>query len=166
MITTEMVAPREERLDSLPAMVAAQDELIGLARHHLKVFDIDLAWGGWHTVARCEALSRFMRDHRGALLSVIVRDTHWLEAHAARFTSLLARYGHAMTVYRAGDAARTAMDPLLIADDVHFLHRQHIDRLRATLSIGNAERAAPLVQRFDEIWESGEPGLAGTVLGL
>ncbi|HEX7328017.1 MAG TPA: hypothetical protein VF428_05715 [Casimicrobiaceae bacterium] len=166
MIASEAIAPREERLDSLPAMVAAQDELIGLARRHLKVFDIDLAWGGWHTAARCDALSRFLREHRGAQLSVIVQDTRWLEAHAARFTALLVRYGHAMTIYRAGDAARTAMDPLLIADDVHFLHRQHIDRLAATLSIGNAERAAPLVQRFDEIWASGEPGIGRTTLGL
>jgi hypothetical protein len=162
----EPVAPREERLDTLPAMIAAQDELIGLARLHLKVFDIDLSWGGWHTAARCDALARFLRDQRGARLSVIVRDTRWLEAHAARFITLVARYGHAMTVYRAGDAARSAMDPLLIADDVHFLHRPHIDRMRATLSIGDDERAAPLVQRFDEIWETGEPGLGGSVLGL
>lgn len=166
MSAIEPVAPREERLGTLPAMIAAQDELIGLAQRHLKVFDVDLSWGGWHTAARCDALARFLHDRRDARLSVIVHDTHWLEAHAARFVALVARYGHAMTVYRAGDAARAAMDPLLIADDVHFLHRQHIDRLRATLSIGNAERAAPLVQRFEEIWETGEPGLGGTVLGL
>lgn len=160
------VVQREERLDSLEAMIAAQDELIGLAHHHLKVFDIDLAWGGWHTAARCEALTRFLREHRDARVSVIVHDTHWLEAWGARFTTLLARHGHAMSLYRTGEAARAARDPLLIADDMHFLHRQHIDRLRATLSIGNPDRAGPLVQRFEEIWATGEAGLSGTVLGL
>ena len=35
-----------------------------------------------------------------------------------------------------------------------------------TLSIGSPERAKPLVERFDEIWESGEPGVTGSVLGL
>lgn len=158
--------PREERLDTVAAMVAAQDELIALARRDLKIFDIDLSWGGWQTAARCEALAALLRTHRGFRVSVIVHDPRWLEGHAARFVALLVRYGHVMTLYRSGDAARNAMDPLLIADDTHFLHRQHVDQARATLSIGDAERARPLVQRFAEIWETGEPGLGGSVLGL
>ena len=36
----------------------------------------------------------------------------------------------------------------------------------ATLSIGNPERAKPLVERFDEIWATGEPGVSSSVLGL
>ena len=159
-------APREERLDTLAALVRAQDELIALARQHVKVFDIDLSWGGWHTASRCEALSQFLRHDRAARLSVIVHDTRWLEASGSRFTALLARHAHAMTLYRTGSGACAAMDPLLIVDDLHFLHRQHIDWPRATLSIGNRQRAMPLVERFDEIWETGEPGLAGSVLGL
>ena len=159
-------APREERLDTLAALVRAQDELIALARQHVKVFDVDLSWGGWHTASRCEALSQFLRHDRAARLSVIVHDTRWLEASGSRFTALLTRHAHAMTLYRTGSGARAAMDPLLIVDDLHFLHRQHIDWPRATLSIGNRQRAMPLVERFDEIWETGEPGLAGSVLGL
>ncbi len=158
--------PRESRLDSLAALAQAQDELIALARRHIKVFDVDLCWGGWHTTARCDALSQFLRGHRGAQLSVIVHDTHWLEARGARFAALLKLHAPAMMLYRTGPEARRAMDPLLIVDDAHFLHRQHITWPRATLSIGNPERAMPLVKRFDEIWETGEPGMSGTVLGL
>ncbi|MGA8031511.1 MAG: hypothetical protein WCB48_03885, partial [Casimicrobiaceae bacterium] len=158
--------PREERLDTLAALVHAQDELIALARHHIRVFDIDLSWGGWNTAARCSALSQFLRRDRAARLSVIVHDTHWLEASGSRFTALLQRHAPAMTLYRTGPVARAAMDPLLIVDDQHFLHRQHIAWPRATLSIGNRERAMPLCNRFDEIWETGEPGLSGSVLGL
>jgi hypothetical protein len=58
------------------------------------------------------------------------------------------------------------MDPLVLVDDTHFVHRFHVDRPGGKLSIGDPERAKPLVERFDEIWESGEPGVAGTVLGL
>ena len=159
-------APREERLDTLAALVHAQDELIALARHHIKVFDIDLSWGGWNTAPRCSALSQFLRRDRAARLSVIVHDTHWLEASGSRFTALLQRHVPAMTLYRSGPVARAATDPLLIVDDQHFLHRQHIAWPRATLSIGNRERAMPLVNRFDEIWGTGEPGLSGSVLGL
>ena len=34
------------------------------------------------------------------------------------------------------------------------------------LSIDNSQLAGPLVTRFEEIWATGEPGVAGTVLGL
>ncbi|HEV2220479.1 MAG TPA: hypothetical protein VGV08_07965 [Casimicrobiaceae bacterium] len=147
-------------------MTHAQDELVALARHQIKLFDIDLSWGGWNGAARCDALSQFLRRDRAARLSVIVHDTHWLEAAGARLCAMLRRHADAMALYRTGPEARAAMDPLLIVDDLHFLHRQHIAWPRATLSIGNAERARPLVQRFDEIWETGEPGLSGSVLGL
>lgn len=161
-----LIEPREERLDTLAALCGAQDRLIALARRHVKVFDIDLSWGGWSTAARCDVLSSFMRRVPGARFDIIVHDTHWLESTGARLTALLAHYAQAMTIYRTGAAARAVMDPLLIVDNIHFLHRYHIDRTGATLSIGDEERAKPFVERFGEIWETGEPGLTGTVLGL
>jgi hypothetical protein len=71
-----------------------------------------------------------------------------------------------MKIYRTGAAARMAMDPLVIVDDLHFVHRHHVERVHGTLSIGSPERAKPLVERFDEIWATGEPGVGGSVLGL
>jgi hypothetical protein len=158
--------PREERLESIAALVRAHDDVIALARRHIKVFDIDLSWGGWNAAARCDLLGSYLRRIPGARLDVIVHDTHWIEAVGARLLALLARHSHAMKVYRTGGSARAARDPLLIVDDEHFVHRFHIDRTGGTLSIGSPERAKPLVERFDEIWESGEPGVTGTVLGL
>jgi len=97
---------------------------------------------------------------------VIVHDTRFIEANAPRFIGLLRQYGHAMTVYRTGAAARAAMDPLLIVDARHHLHRFHIDQPRASVAIEEPQATKPLVTRFEEIWATGEPGLAGTVLGL
>ena len=158
--------PREERLDGLTALVRAHDDVIALARRHIKVFDVDLSWGGWNTAARCEALSSYLRRMPGARLDVIVHDTRWIEAFGARLTALLVRHAHAMTIYRTGAAARSAMDPLVIVDETHFVHRHHVDQPYGTLSIGSPERAKPLVERFDDIWSTGEPGVTGTVLGL
>lgn len=158
--------PREERLDTLAALARAQDDVIALARRHIKVFDIDLSWGGWNTAARCDALSSYLRRIPGARFDIIVHDTHWIESSSARLTTLLVRHADAMKIYRTGVAAHAAMNPLLIVDDTHFVHRHHIDRTGGTLSIGNPERAKPLVERFDEIWATGEPGVTGTVLGL
>jgi hypothetical protein len=58
------------------------------------------------------------------------------------------------------------MDPLTIVDDRHFLHRFHVDGLRAALAYDAPIAARPLCARFEEIWATGEPGLTGTVLGL
>ena len=158
--------PREERLDTIAGLVRAHDAVIALARHHIKAFDIDLSWGGWNSPARCEAIASFLRRIPGARFDIIVHDTRWIEASGARVMALLARYSHAMTIYRTGASARAAMDPLLIVDGEHFVHRFHVDRTGGTLSIGSPERAKALVERFDEIWESGQPGVTGTVLGL
>ena len=58
------------------------------------------------------------------------------------------------------------MDPLVLADDRHYLHRFHVDGARAALAFDAPLAARPLVTRFEEIWATGEPGLTGTVLGL
>ena len=58
--------PREAHLDSIGALTRAQDEVIALATRHIKVFDVDLSWGGWNAVARCDALSAYLRRSPGA----------------------------------------------------------------------------------------------------
>ena len=158
--------PREARLDSLADLDRAHDEVIALAQRHIRIFDIDLSGGRWNAADRCDALSSFLRRIPGARLDIIVHDTRWIESSGGRLSVLLLRHAHAMKVYRTGNAARAAMDPLLIVDDTHFVHRYHVGRTGGTLSIGDPERAKPLVDRFDEIWATGEPGVTGTVLGL
>ena len=153
------------RVDTVAAQVKAIDALLALARQHVQLFDIDLAQGGWQTAARVDALTRFLRQ-RNARFDVIVHETRWIESSAPRFVRLLRQYGHAMTLYRTGAEAKAAMDPLLIVDQRHFVHRFHIDRPRASVAMDLPLAAKPLCARFEEIWATGEPGLAGTVLGL
>ena len=159
-------APREERLETIQQQVAAIDALIGLARERICVFDVDLSQGGWNTIARGDVLSAFLRTKRNARLDIIVHDTRWIETSAPRLTTLLRRYGYAMTIYKTGADARGAMDPLLIVDARHYVHRYHIGQSGATLAINMPQQARPLVTRFEEIWATGEPGLSGTVLGI
>ena len=156
---------RTWRVDTVAGQVQAIDALLAIAERHVQLFDVDLAQGGWHTAARAESLTRFLR-RRDARFDVIVHDTRWVEASAPRFVQLLRQYGHAMTLYRTGAAARAAMDPLLIVDARHHVHRFHIDQTRATVAVDLPQATKPLVTRFEEIWATGEPGLAGTVLGL
>ena len=156
---------REWRVETLAEQVAALDAVVALARARVQVFDVDLSEGGWDRPARIDALARFLRG-RNARFDVIVHDTRWLESAAPRFVALLRQFAHAMTVYRTGAEARGAMDPLCIADARHFVHRFHVERPRAAVAIDMPQIARPLCARFEEIWATGEPGLAGTVLGL
>jgi len=159
-------APREETLTTLKAQIAAIDEMIALATQSIRVFDADLAETGWNSAARSERLATFLRRSRQARLDIIVHDTRWIESSCPRLTALLKTFSHAVTIYKTGPEARGASDPLVIVDGRHFLHRFHIEQPRAALGIEQPRAARSLVDRFEEIWATGEPGITATVLGL
>ncbi len=152
--TASRPAPRESRLDTVAAQTAAIDELIGLAQQKLQVFDIDLSQTGWDTAARAANVVAFLRRAPSARFELIVHDTRWMEGSCPRLLNLLKLYSDAITIYRTGDEARVAMDPLVIVDGRHYLHRFHIDQPGAALVIENPQLAMPLVT------------IAGTVVGL
>ena len=158
--------PHEEALTTVAAQAAAIDALIDLARRSIDVFDVDLSWMGWNAPARATKIVAFLRSSPGARLRIVVHDTGWIERSCPRLTNLLKYHGHVISIRRSGEDAKHAMDPLIIVDDAHVLHRFHVAQPRASLAIGNPEAARPLVERFDAIWASAEPGPTATTLGL
>ncbi len=158
--------PRQETLVTLSAQVGALDELVGLAQHSIRVFDRDMSQMGWNRPARVDKLATYLRRSRTSKVEIIVHDTRWLEESCARLMVLLKAFGDRITVYRTGPEAKGAADPLVLVDGRHFLHRFHVEQPRAALAFDAPHLAAPLINRFDEIWATGEPGLTGTVLGL
>jgi hypothetical protein len=160
------VPPRSVELASLAEQIAAIDELIGLAQRRIRVFDQDLSQTGWNQTTRIDRLAAFLRETRGRRLDIIVHDTHYLERACQRLLGLLRTYSFAITIYRTGTEAKLATDPLVIVDDRHYVHRFHLEQLRATMGINQPDQTRPLAQRFEEIWATGEPGLNATVLGL
>jgi hypothetical protein len=153
-------------LSTIAEQVAAIDRLILLARQSIKVFDQDLSQTGWNAPARSEHLTAFLKGSPHARLDIIVHDTRWIVACCPRLTALLRRWSHAIRIFRTGAEAQAATDPLVIVDARHYLRRFHIDHPRADLGIDVPADARPLVNRFDEIWATGEPGITATTLGL
>ena len=158
--------PRYRALTTVAEQIAAIDTLIGLAQHSIRVYDVDLSGMGWNAVDRTRSLAAFLRASPAARIEIIVRDTGWIERSCPRLMQLLKFHGHVITIRRAGEDARLAMDPLMIVDGVHFLHRFHVSQPRAALSIDDPVAATPLVTRLDAISETAEPGIAPTTLGL
>ena len=159
-------APRQETLETVAAQVAAIDTLIGLAQRSIRVFDVDLSSMGWNDAKRAATIVAFLRARRTAKLEIIVHDTGWIERSCPRLSNLLKYYSYAVAILRTGDDAKHAMDPLVIVDDKHFLHRFDIAHPRAELGIETPHAARPLIERFDAIRASAEPGLSASVLGL
>src|SRR5512144_1743847 len=147
--TAAAITPRLETLATIAAHVAALDELIALARRSIRVFDVDLSTMRWDDPARCDALARFLRASRHAKLDIVVHDTRYIESRCARLLRLQRNFGEAVTIRRTGPDARGVMDPLVIVDGIHFLHRFHAEEPRAALGIGEPRAAKPLVQHFD-----------------
>ena len=163
---TPVPAPRRETLRTISAQIAALDEMIGLATHSIRIFDVDLSDMGWNSAERAAILATFLRGRRDATLQIIVHETRWIESACPRLTQLLRHYAHALTIRRTGPDARALMDPFAIVDSHHVLHRFHIEHANAELAIGEPLAVRPLSERFEEIWASGEPGINATVLGL
>ncbi len=103
----------QQVLDTIAAQTAAIDDLIGRARHSIRVFDYDLSETGWNGKTRAENLATFLRTNRNARLDIIVHDTRWLERSCPRMTNLLKLFSHVITIYRTGPGAKGAMDPLI-----------------------------------------------------
>lgn len=158
--------PQTVELATLAEQAAAIDQLIGLAKRRIRVFDQDLSHIGWNLAARADRLAQYLREARGRRLDIIVHDTHYIESACPRLLGLLRTYSFAVTIYRTGTEAKLATDPLIIIDDQHYLHRFHFDQSRAAMGINQPDHTRPLAQRFEEIWATGEPGLNATVLGL
>lgn len=159
-------SPREAQLASVAEQVTAIDEIVGYAASRMQIFDTDMGWSGWSRPQRVDAVSRFLRRGRHATLEIIVHDTRWLEAYSGRLLMLLRQFPHAVTIYRTGPSAAGAMDPLVLCDRVHCVHRFHIDQPRGALIVAQPTAVKSLAARFDEIWATGEPGLSSTTLGL
>ena len=153
-------------LTSVAEQAQAIDDLIPMARNHIRVFDQDLAQTGWNSALRADRIAAFLRAVRGRRIDIIVHDTRYIERACPRLVSLLRSFSYAMTILKTGDEAKVATDPLVIVDGLHYLHRFHFEQPRATLGIAQPEQTQPLANRFDEIWATGEPGISGTVLGL
>jgi len=159
-------APRQETLDSIAAQVAAIEELVSLAQRSIRVFDIDLSAMGWNSALRIEGLGRFLRGSRRASIEIIVHDTRYLERSCARLRNLQRLYTASIAIFQTGPGARGAMDPMVIVDARHYLHRFHAERPRAALGIEQPQATRALSLRFDEIWATREGELPGTTLGL
>jgi len=146
--------------------LVAMEAVIARAQRTLLIFDVELKDRGYNTPGRHDALRAFLLANRGNKLQIALHNIQELEADCPRLINLLRQFPSAIRIHRTTGVARDANDPFLIADEAHFWRKPHHQHPRSVLSLGSATDAKPLIERFGEIWESSEPGISSSTLGL
>jgi len=148
--------------DALPAI----DSVIAEARHRLWVFDHALRDRGYNAPARYETLRSFMLADRRREMRIVLHETTGFEGYCPRLMLLLKQFSANMKIHRTIGVARDAPDAFVIADDAHFWRKLHYQHPRSVLTLHSPNETKPLIDRFEEIWESSEPGISAETSGL
>jgi hypothetical protein len=153
-------------IEGIAESSAAIDEVIALARITIRIFDATLAHRGFNSQARFEVLRHFLHAGRHHALRIVLHDTDTFDRDAARLMVLMQQFPTQVVVHRTLPPARHAEDPMVIADDQSIWHRLNFEQPRAVVALHSPADVAPLLQRFEEIWDHSELAISPTVLGL
>lgn len=162
---TRLAPAGYRRFDTIAQYRDALDELLGLARRTLWLFDVTLD-ASFDARPRTERLRDFLRGHADNRLRIVVHDAQSLARHCPRLLDLQRWHGTAVAIHQTTGAARAASDPLAIADGLHALRRFHHALPRSSLTTDDPIAVSPLVDRYEQIWESSAPAVSATTLGL
>jgi hypothetical protein len=162
---TRLAPAAYRRFDTVAEYRVALDEVLGLARRSLWLFDVNFD-ESFATRPRIELLHGFLRSHPDNRLRIVVHEAQPLARECPRLVGLLRLHGTAVAIHETTGAARSASDPLAIADAMHALRRFHHALPRSSLTTDDPVAVRPLVDRYEQIWESSAPALSATTLGL
>ncbi|MCM2328217.1 MAG: hypothetical protein NDI88_10035 [Lysobacter sp.] len=154
------------QIEGMAESRAAIDEVIGAAQKSLCIFDYTLGNRGFADAARIERMRQFLLAGRAHRLRIALHEPEVLERHEPRLITLLRQFPNAIAIHRTMGQARNATDPFVLADDHSVWHQLHHDRFRAIVALHSPPDAAPLRDRFEEIWELSEPAVGSSTTGL
>jgi len=159
-------APERTLLETKGDYERGFGRVLGLARRELRIFDPDLSELQLNSTERVETLSRFLRGGPNRRVLIALHDVDYVSRRCPRFMALLGIYSSSVFVYRTlGDAAKV-QDCFALADGDHLVRRPVTAQPRGVLVINDPKECQPMRERFDEIWESSEPGVSANTTGL
>lgn len=161
-----MTEPIHQKLDGLAEYSAAIDELIGLAKHHVRIFDYNLENMGFNSRDRHDRLHAFLLANPENRLSIVVHSPDYLDKHCPRMIMLLRRFGHNMAIHRTLPEISEVIAPFCIADGDHYVRRFHFDDPRGLSGKDDPHEGRLLMQRFEHIWAASEAAIPSDLAGL
>lgn len=166
MSEAEAPKPSYRPISGIAESLAAIEEVVGVARRTLRIFDISLSNRGFNAPGLTEKLRQFLVAGRAHRMFIALHNTDLLERESPRLLQLLRQFPMSIEIHRTLAQARNAMDPFVVADDHSVWHQHHFEQPRAIVALHSPADAMPILQRFDEIWELSEPAVSATTLGL
>ncbi len=166
LTTPEPPEPQRTLLTSKSEYASAADQLLAMAQNELRIFDPDFGDFRLEAPARIEALRQFLRRGLNNRLYVVVHDPDTVQRYCPRLVALLGTFSGRMIINRTlGEAARV-QDCFVLADKSHLVRRPVAAQGRGVLILNDPREALAMRGRFDEIWESSEPGVSANTTGL
>ena len=146
----------------------ALNYVIAKANNDLCIFDQDFRKGDYASLQRYELLHTFLQKGEHVKLTIILQNTQFFITNCPRLMDLLRIYGHKINVYQANNFAKIAKDCFVIADNIHYCRRFHIDQSRFKYCIEgeDVETVSSLIMRFNELLGETHEKLSTTRLGL
>ena len=161
-----MTEPIHQKLDGLAEYSAAIDEIIGLAKHHVRIFDYNLENMGFNSRDRHDRLHAFLLANPENRLSIAVHSPDYLDRHCPRMVMLLRRFGRNVAIHRTLPTISEVCDPFCLADGNHYVRRFHFDDPRGISGKNDSHEGRLLMQRFEQIWEASETAIQTDMAGL
>jgi hypothetical protein len=155
-----------ERFDTNAGFQAALERLLEQPGRELRIFDPDGAALRLNDPARVARLEDFLQVSRTRRVYMVVHSTEHLTRQCPRLMSLLARYAHAIQIYRTGEEIRELQDAFLVLDALHYVRRPVATFFRGAIGLGDENEALAMRSRFMEIWGSSYPAVSSTTVGL
>ena len=155
-----------ERFDTNAGFQAALERLLEQPGRELRIFDPDGAALRFNDSARVARLEDFLQVSRTRRVYMVVHSSEHLTRQCPRLMSLLARYAHAIQIYRTGEEIRELQDAFLVLDALHYVRRPVATFFRGAIGLGDENEALAMRGRFMEIWGASYPAVSSTTVGL
>ena len=155
-----------ERFDTNAGFQAALERLLGQPGRELRIFDPDGAALRLNDSARIERFAQFLLASRTRRLYLVLHSTDHLTRQCPRMMALLARFSHAIQIYRTGEEIRELQDAFLVLDSLHYVRRPVASFFRGAIGLGDENEGLAMRSRFMEIWGASVPGVSSTTVGL
>lgn len=139
-------------------------ECIARSRTSLQLFDPDFAVFPLGASDIDAALRHFVAA--GGHIQLAMHRSTYIEQHYPRFLRLLKDFGHRIECKITSKNTHHLTDSFCIGDHVHIVRRFHCDHLRGEAAFSHPPATEVSLDRFDQIWADGTPGLHPTTTGL
>jgi len=165
-LPTDESLPQRVLLQSRADVEAAVLGVLARARREVRCMHHDLSVFGLSRTSIVEALHDFLHHSRSARVRLLVDETGWLDAHAARLRLLQRQLSHAIEMRRAIADDHVGEDTALIVDDAHLLMLGPSAHGIGEIWFNSQPRVQPLLTGFDRRWDGGAHNLPIDPLGL